>query len=172
MDTAIAMFGIVVNREELDKIVLEVLKLPAIQTFIEDEWLEDTATREEVIDYFEDEGYNESIFKGLMSVDILATDADMSMYEGDLSNRDFRIESRGHNANDRYHSLDADRAIDTYTLGVYCGSNGFGYLDEVGRIVHSPPGQDVISIYNTIREAIERAGISKEPEMHVVSQRW
>lgn len=78
------------------------------------------------------------------------------------------------NSDSRIHTLqfDMDEGIDTHYFGIYCGSRGYAYADEIEEIINNLPekAEDNFELY--CKSVLEGIGITSTPKIHLVTQTW
>jgi len=93
--------------------------------------------------------------------------------KGGYSGYLYDAECRSHGTDSRIDSNFFDIEQGTlHTFGIYCGSNGYAYEDDVLEIIKNVPKEAKANFRDFCRPTLERIGITDSPEVVLVTQTW
>jgi hypothetical protein len=75
-------------------------------------------------------------------------------------------------ADSRIDSMHYSEEGHDHYFGVYVGSKGYAYHDQIGKLAANIPKAAKANLEKYVRPVLKKMGIKDEPEVHLINQVW
>lgn len=84
----------------------------------------------------------------------------------------YKADCYSHDTDSRIHDLCFELDGRTHTFGIYCGSKGYAWSDNIEKILKHIPSKAKKNFKDFCAPVLAQIGIKIEPKTHLVTQVW